>query len=96
MGAFNNEVRLTYPCVMAFILSVCLLAGCSGNGSLSTEAQKAVEDTARNYYTNPWQGNTHFDDLTRIEITRAWRAKDLDDSDSSGEMWCLEVAVSPF
>jgi hypothetical protein len=94
MKLSEHTPRLTYRKVFEFIIILCLLVSCSANNGLPTEAQKAVEDAAQAYYTSPWQGSTHFADVAWIEITRAWRAKDIDQGEGSGEMWCVGLTVS--
>ena len=94
MNRFNHSSGLTYQQVIAFFLVVCLLVSCSAADGLPAEAQKTVEDTAQAYYNSPWLGGNHFAEVSGIKITRAWRAKDANMESNSGEMWCVDVAVS--
>jgi hypothetical protein len=85
---FTSEFATRF--MLAFLLIVSLLMGCSINSGFPSQAQEALDETARTYYTSPWLGNTPLVALDKIVIRKAWRAK----AQENGEMWCVELEVS--
>ncbi|OGN93251.1 MAG: hypothetical protein A2Z71_00955 [Chloroflexi bacterium RBG_13_50_21] len=90
MRAIDHSPVIQHPPIMACLLVVCLLAGCSTNYGLPAEAQEVLDETARNYYTSPWLVSTPFEVINAIEVMNAWIANGQD----SGTMWCVELMVS--
>jgi hypothetical protein len=90
MGANERAKGIPYPRILAFLLAVWLLIGCSANNGFPSDAQEMLDESARAYYTSPWLGSTTFEELNKVEIMNAWRAK----GQENGEMWCVELAVS--
>jgi hypothetical protein len=85
-----GALRIRFNCCMAFLLTISMLVGCTGANGFPSDAQEVLDETARTYYTSPWEGSTHFQVLYDVEITNAWRAK----GEENGEMWCVELEVS--
>ncbi len=90
MPVFGNAILMQYKRIAAFLLVFSLLISCSTNQGLPPDAQEVLDKTARTYYTSPWMGSTPFQVLNEVEIRNAWRATRVE----SGEMWCVELAVS--
>ena len=94
MELFKDSPRLATRHILIFILAAFIQVGCLATNGFPTEAQKVVEDAVKAYYTSPWLGSTHYEQVTGIEITRSWRAKDLDNGAVSGEMWCVDLLIT--
>jgi hypothetical protein len=90
MPVFGNAILMKYNRIAVFLLVFSLLISCSAYNGLPPDAQDVLDQTARSYYTSPWMGSTPFQVLNEVEIRNAWRAK----GEESGEMWCVELAVS--
>jgi len=87
---FGNASLMKYNRSAVFLLVFSLLISCSANYGLPPDAQEVLDKTARTYYTSPWMGSTPFQVLNEVEVRNAWLAK----GEESGEMWCVELAVS--
>ena len=90
MRAFYGTPGISRQRIMAYILTVCLLAGCSTNNGFPSEAQEVLDETVRSYYTSRWLVSIPFEVINTVEVMNAWIAKGQD----SGEMWCVELMVS--
>ena len=90
MTILCHATAFRYQRKAIFLLIVCLLISCSANNGLPPEAQEVLDETVRTYYTSPWMGSTYFQVLNEVEIRNAWQARGVD----SGDMWCVELAVS--
>jgi hypothetical protein len=90
MLVLRHKPGMAFLRIITLLLSVSFLVSCTKNNGFPIEAQEVLDETARSYYTSSWSGSTHFQVLNEIGIRNAWQARGVE----SGDMWCVELAVS--
>lgn len=88
--------HLVYISLILTLLLPITMPGCIPGSKLPSAARDVLEKSVRQYYTSG-SGNTTFDQINSITVTRAWQPRENDpatDNTAGSAFWCAELAVS--
>jgi hypothetical protein len=89
----------TFLILIVGLLTVSFLLGaCDRSEPIPAGAREAVEKSAATVYTDSYNGVSSFDQVSQVQFSNAWQAKNLPEGmkDSKKEVlvWCVELLVT--